>query len=130
MIAVGMPSAHGEDDEDNLQREDHSDDERSQDGDGDIVEQGIMGILQCLHERGPGAVRQVRLPTYRNEFSSGVKPILALRPIPNGLRRRSTAITLRGAKSVKNLPTRITTEWRRCWDCESSPSRGPATDKR
>src|SRR5262249_45090546 len=82
------------------------------------------------HERGPGAVRQVRLPTYRNEFSSGVKPILALRPIPNGLRRRSTAITLRGAKSVKNLPTRITTEWRRCWDCESSPSRGPATDKR
>src|SRR5262249_53888173 len=57
MIAIGLPSAHGEDDEDNLQRED-SDDERSQDGDGDIAEQGIMGILQCLHERGPGAVIQ------------------------------------------------------------------------
>ena len=61
MIAIGLPSAHGEEDEDNLQREDHGDDERSQDGDGDIVEQGIMGILQCLHERGPGAARQVRL---------------------------------------------------------------------
>src|SRR5262245_14494993 len=60
MIAIGLPSSHGEDDEDNLRRED-SDDERSQDGDGDIVEQGIMGILQCLHERGPGAVRQVKL---------------------------------------------------------------------
>src|SRR5262245_10399320 len=60
MIAIGLPSAHGEDDEDNLQRED-SGDERSQGGDGDIVEQGIMGILQCLHDRGPGAVRQVRL---------------------------------------------------------------------
>ena len=61
MIAFGLPGPHGDQDEDNLQREDHSDDERSQDGDGDIVEQGIMGILQCLHDRGPGAVRQVRL---------------------------------------------------------------------
>src|SRR5262249_34572443 len=60
MIAIGMPSAHGDEDEDNLRRED-GDDERSQNGDGDIVEQGIMGILQCLHERGPGAVRQVKL---------------------------------------------------------------------
>src|SRR5262245_50186868 len=47
MIAIGLPSAHGEDDEDNLQRED-SDDERSQDGDGDIVEQGINGLLVFL----------------------------------------------------------------------------------
>src|SRR5262245_40432118 len=61
MIAIGLPSPHGEDDEDNLRRENHSDDERSQDGDGDIVEQGIMGIIECLHERGPGAVRQVKL---------------------------------------------------------------------
>jgi len=61
MIAFGLPGPHGDQDEDNLQREDHSDDERAQDGNGDIVEQGIMGILECLHERGPGAVRQVKL---------------------------------------------------------------------
>src|SRR5262245_29368819 len=58
MIAIGLPTAHGEEeprDEDSLDRE------QDNDGDGDIVEQGIMGILQCLHERGPGAVRQVKL---------------------------------------------------------------------
>src|SRR5262245_64168701 len=61
MIAIGLPSAHGEDDEDNLRRKDHGDDGRSQDGDGDIVEQGIMGVIECLHDSGPGAVWQVRL---------------------------------------------------------------------
>jgi hypothetical protein len=56
MIAIGLPGPHGEggpgQDEDNLHRQ--------QDNDGDIAEQAIMGIVECLNDRGPGAVARIR----------------------------------------------------------------------
>jgi hypothetical protein len=55
-LMIGMP--HGEEepgqDEDTLNRE------QGDDGDGDIAEQAIMGIVECLHQRGPGAVARIR----------------------------------------------------------------------
>lgn len=56
MIAIGLPGLHGEgepgQDEDSL--------DRQQDNDGDIAEQAIMGIVECLNDRGPGAVARIR----------------------------------------------------------------------
>jgi hypothetical protein len=53
MLAIGLPHGEGGHDEDNLSRE--------QDGDnGDIAEQAIMGIVECLNDRGPGAVARIR----------------------------------------------------------------------
>jgi hypothetical protein len=53
MIAVGMPSPHGENDEDALDRE--------QDGKGDdIATEAIVQIVRNLHEGGPSAVRDLR----------------------------------------------------------------------
>ena len=46
-------------DEDHLNHEDR-DNEQSADGDGDIVEQAITGIVDCLNARGPGAVARIR----------------------------------------------------------------------
>jgi hypothetical protein len=58
MIAIGLPGPHGGEgpgqDEDNLDRE------QGGDGDGDIAEQAIMGIVECLNDRGPGAVARIR----------------------------------------------------------------------
>src|SRR5262245_59759723 len=55
MIAIGLPSHRGEqDDEDNLQRE--------REGNGrDIAEEGICGIAETLVRGGPPAIRAVRL---------------------------------------------------------------------
>src|SRR5262245_38766553 len=54
MIAIGLPNPHGSD-EDSLDRE------RNNNGDnGDIAEQAIMGIVECLNDRGPGAVARIR----------------------------------------------------------------------
>ena len=55
MIAIGLPSHHGEQqDEDNLNRE--------QDGEGgdDIATEAICSIVHNLHSGGPSAVRDLR----------------------------------------------------------------------
>jgi hypothetical protein len=55
MIAIGLPGRHGEDDEDQLDRE--------QDGNGkqDIVEEAICSIAERLIRDGPPMIRAVRL---------------------------------------------------------------------
>jgi hypothetical protein len=53
MIAFSLP--HSGQDEDNLNRERGGDS-----NDGDIAEQAIMGIVECLNDRGPGAVARIR----------------------------------------------------------------------
>jgi hypothetical protein len=53
MIAVGMPSPHGED-EDSLDRE------RDGNGDDDLATEAIVSIVRNLHEGGPSAVRDLR----------------------------------------------------------------------
>jgi hypothetical protein len=57
MIAIGLPGLHGE--EGPGQDENHLD--REQGNDGDIAEEGILGIAECLLREGPPAVRLVRL---------------------------------------------------------------------
>jgi hypothetical protein len=56
MVAIGLPLARDdearEQDEDSLNRE--------RDGEGDVAEQVVMSIVECLNDRGPGAVRQIR----------------------------------------------------------------------
>jgi hypothetical protein len=55
MIAVGMPGGpHGEDDEDNLNRE------QDGNGDDDICTEAILAIMSHLHRSGPSAVRDLR----------------------------------------------------------------------
>jgi hypothetical protein len=53
MIAIGLPRADEPQDEDSLNRE-------QDDGEGDIAEQIVMHLVECLSERGPGAVARVR----------------------------------------------------------------------
>jgi hypothetical protein len=55
-LMIGMPLARDDEaqDEDRLNRE-------QDDSDGDVAEQIVMHIVECLHDRGPGAVRQLRL---------------------------------------------------------------------
>jgi len=56
MIAVGMPGPHGDGDEDQLDRE------RDDGGDDDdIATEAICSIVRDLHQRGPDAVRRLRL---------------------------------------------------------------------
>jgi hypothetical protein len=55
MIAIGLPRAEEAPNEDGLNRG------QGGDSDGDVAEQIIMHLVECLHNRGPGAVRQLRL---------------------------------------------------------------------
>jgi hypothetical protein len=55
MIAIGFPRAEEGPQGDNLNRG------QGNDSDGDVAEQIVMHIVECLHDRGPGAVRQLRL---------------------------------------------------------------------
>jgi hypothetical protein len=59
MVAIGLPLAR--DDEAREQDEDGLHRERDDDADSDVAEQIIMHLVKCLHGRGPGAVRQLRL---------------------------------------------------------------------
>jgi hypothetical protein len=60
MIAVGMPSAHGEDDEDHLNREQDGDDGAE---DSDLATEAVMSILDDLKTRKASAVRNLRAYT-------------------------------------------------------------------
>jgi hypothetical protein len=57
MVAIGLPLARDDEaqerDEDSLHRE------RDDDSDGGPAEQVIMHIVECLNDRGPGAVARV-----------------------------------------------------------------------
>jgi hypothetical protein len=55
MIAIGLPHAEEAPDEDGLNREQDDDGENQ-----DIAEQAIMGIVECLNDRGPGAVARIK----------------------------------------------------------------------
>jgi len=57
MIAVGMPSAHGED-EDQLDREQ---DDHGGDDDSDLATEAVMSILDDFKTRKASAVRDLRL---------------------------------------------------------------------
>src|SRR5262245_9942537 len=54
MIAVGLPGHHGEQDEDNLNRE------RDGNGDDDIATEAVCSVVRNLHKGGPSAVRDLR----------------------------------------------------------------------
>jgi hypothetical protein len=57
-LMIGMPHAEPGQDEDNLNREQDND---SQNQDIDIAEHVVTGIVECLNDRGPGAIRLLRL---------------------------------------------------------------------
>jgi hypothetical protein len=59
MIAVGIPSAHGEDDEDDPRIK--SGDEQDGNGKQDIVEEAVCSIAERLIRDGPPMIRAVRL---------------------------------------------------------------------
>src|SRR5262245_10847961 len=54
MIAVGLPSAHGDDDEDALDRE------QDGNGDDDLATEAILSIVNQLKDRKASAVRDIR----------------------------------------------------------------------
>ena len=55
MIAIGLPSHHGEQDEDSLNREQDDDG-----GDGDLATEAIMSIVNHLKDGKASAVRDIR----------------------------------------------------------------------
>ena len=54
MIAVGMPGPHGDDDEDDLNRE------QDGNGDDDIATEAILSIVNNLKDNKASAVRDIR----------------------------------------------------------------------
>jgi len=54
MIAVGMPGPHGNDDEDDLNRE------QDGNGDSDVATEAIMSIVNHLKDSKASAVRDIR----------------------------------------------------------------------
>jgi len=59
MIAVGMPGPHGNDDEDQLDREQNG----GEGDDGDLATEAVMSILDDLKTRKASAVRNLRAYT-------------------------------------------------------------------
>jgi len=57
MIAIGLPSHHGEQDEDSLNRERDGDDG---DGEDDLATEAVMSIVRNLEHGKASAVRQLR----------------------------------------------------------------------